>query len=306
MGLNTNKLSKLFAIFFSITLLTSVVLVVSETAFAQDTTAPVGIDFWMSPTVFDPSLGSTDVDFCLTVEDDLSGPDEIILLRINHDPGNVFFQVNNVPFQGVSQGSSEGTACGTVVIAQFAPLGSYSVQMRVRDNVGNQRTIRTGDAGGDQELCDIGPCELTSRLENELPDFDNDGIPDDADNCPDDFNEDQIDSDFDLIGDACDPFPNNPDNEYAQCEEDLAGCLEDPIFSDEDDDGEADSTDLCPNTPPGVEVGGNGCSLSQFCSSINVTTNYGRRVCRRSDWMNDEPLKFRGDCRTSYNGCVPR
>jgi hypothetical protein len=171
-------------------------------AFALDTTAPVGINFWISPVVFDPTVGSTDIDFCLTVEDDLSGPDEIILLRINQSPGNVFFQANNVPFQEVSPGSLEGTACGTMVIAQFAPLGPYSVQIRVRDKVGNQRTIRTGDAGGDQELCDLGPCELISRPENELPDKDNDGIPDDADNCLDDFNDDQADADLDLIGDV--------------------------------------------------------------------------------------------------------
>jgi hypothetical protein len=76
--------------------------------------------------------------------------------------------------------------------------------------------------------------------------------------------------------------------------------------ADSDGDGEADPTDLCPETPIGVGVDGNGCSLSQFCSNIDVSTKYGRKVCRRSDWMNDEPLKSRGDCRTSYNGCIPR
>ncbi len=40
-----------------------------------------------------------------------------------------------------------------------------------------------------------------------LPDSDGDGIPDISDNCPTIFNPDQADSDFDFVGDACDPTP---------------------------------------------------------------------------------------------------
>ena len=36
-------------------------------------------------------------------------------------------------------------------------------------------------------------------------DTDNDGINDDIDNCPNDFNPDQFDNDNDRIGDVCDP-----------------------------------------------------------------------------------------------------
>jgi len=39
---------------------------------------------------------------------------------------------------------------------------------------------------------------------NALADADDDGVPDDIDNCPDVWNPDQLDSDFDDIGDACD------------------------------------------------------------------------------------------------------
>ncbi len=46
-------------------------------------------------------------------------------------------------------------------------------------------------------------------------------VADVADNCPDDANANQDDSDLDLIGDVCDPFPFDRDNEQAQCEEDL-------------------------------------------------------------------------------------
>jgi hypothetical protein len=37
-------------------------------------------------------------------------------------------------------------------------------------------------------------------------DGDGDGVPDDIDNCPDTFNPDQFDSNWDGVGDACDPF----------------------------------------------------------------------------------------------------
>jgi len=41
-------------------------------------------------------------------------------------------------------------------------------------------------------------------------DNDGDGIANDQDNCPDDYNPDQSDIDGDGIGDVCDPCPNSP------------------------------------------------------------------------------------------------
>ena len=52
-------------------------------------------------------------------------------------------------------------------------------------------------------------------------DTDGDGILDGFDNCPDDVNPGQEDADLDQIGDACDPFPDDPSNDLAQCEVDL-------------------------------------------------------------------------------------
>lgn len=58
-------------------------------------------------------------------------------------------------------------------------------------------------------------------------DSDGDGILDGFDNCPDDSNAGQEDFDLDEIGDLCDPFPDDSNNEVAQCNVDLGIVIED-------------------------------------------------------------------------------
>ena len=72
---------------------------------------------------------------------------------------------------------------------------------------------------------------------------------------------------------------------------------------DADSDGEADSTDACPDTRQGVEVDQAGCSQEQFCSPIT-----GRAACRFADWKNDEPVARQPrDCTFERWGrCVAR
>ena len=299
-------------------------LCISLNASAQeDVTPPVLLDFTISPTVFDASAADVVLNWCLTAKDDLSGLDRMIIINV----GRVDIPGQGLPGQFSSSGPAfspvgtlEGMICGTLLIPQYAPLGRYIVTFLLRDRVDNRLTASHPDCcqpgsfpvpPGEVNLCTIGVCELENRLSGELPDRDNDLIPDDADNCPDNPNTGQEDSDLDLIGDVCDSFPNDRDNEQAQCESDLAVCLENQVFSDSDDDGEADSTDLCPETPPDTEVDSDGCSLLQFCSAIDANSNYGRKICRSIDWKNDEPLENKGDCETVRQGfsdfsCVPR
>ena len=52
------------------------------------------------------------------------------------------------------------------------------------------------------------PDAMTMTPDAAVPDGDNDGAPDGADNCPDVANADQADSDNDGLGDACDAEPN--------------------------------------------------------------------------------------------------
>ncbi len=87
-------------------------------------------------------------------------------------------------------------------------------------------------------------------------DTDIDGHADPCDNCPDDFNPDQVDSDQDGVGDACDGCPNTPSGEHA----DINGCACSQL--DDDGDGIDNCLDACPETPPGAPVGTHGCPLT--------------------------------------------
>jgi hypothetical protein len=72
-------------------------------------------------------------------------------------------------------------------------------------------------------LCSIGTCEIINRSATGVPDFDTDGTPDDADNCPDHFNADQDNRDFDLFGDACDLCPDYRTRENADFDDNGIG-----------------------------------------------------------------------------------
>jgi hypothetical protein len=104
-----------------------------------------------------------------------------------------------------------------------------------------------GKSGGD-----IGPMSEAALNKMRL-DSDNDGIPDDVDQCPDipedrDGFQDEdgcpdFDNDNDGIYDAQDKCPNDPEDYDGFQDED--GCS-DP---DNDGDGIPDKMDKCPNTP---------------------------------------------------------
>ncbi len=78
----------------------------------------------------------------------------------------------------------------------------------------------------------------TALITNPCPDSDGDGLSDDLDNCPFDFNPVQADSDTDDVGDICDVCPDDPD----------------PGQEDQDTDGVGDTCDNCPAVSnPGQE-----------------------------------------------------
>lgn len=102
-------------------------------------------------------------------------------------------------------------------------------------------------------------------------DGDGDGIADDEDNCPHNFNPDQGDLDNDGFGDVCDPCPEDPN----KTEPGICGCGVSDM--DSDGDGVADCNDNCPNDPEN-DVDGDGvcgnvdnCPTSELCETVIIS-----------------------------------
>lgn len=121
-------------------------------------------------------------------------------------------------------------------------------------------------------------------------DSDGDGIDDDLDNCPDDANPDQIDTDGDGEGDACDP---DDDGDGVNDESDLCdGSNMDPtVFIDGCDSGISNFID------------GDGCSISDLIAEIAAgASNHGNFTSEVSRLLNE--LKAAGIISGSDKGAI--
>jgi hypothetical protein len=130
--------------------------------------------------------------------------------------------------------------------------------------------------------------EGSSSADQCVPDIDGDSIADDSDNCPLDANTDQVDTDWDTLGNACDPDDDNDQ----QTDVDEISCGSDPLdetslspdndgdFSpdcvddDDDNDGVLDTDDSCPfEDATGLDADIDGCidnfaGLADFIGSL--------------------------------------
>ena len=184
---------------------------------------------------------------------------------------------------------SSGSYFDVDTMAEFSmtwSLDSGFIRMTVSDLDGAVFDRKLGVlSGGPVEVstkffhddADVGADYIASMLyliSTDDTDTDEDGVPDDIDNCPADANTDQGDSDGDGVGDACsdgdsgdtdsdgdgvidseDPFPYD-ETESADSDEDGVGDSADAFPNDaaeqfdSDEDGVGDNSDLCPLVAP--------------------------------------------------------
>jgi serine protease len=159
-------------------------------------------------------------------------------------------------------GDGEGDACdpdddgdGAADASDTCPLVANADQADADgDGLGDACDDSDGDGAADAlDECPLDPAN----------DADADGFCADLDDCPLTPNADQLDTDVDGAGDACDPDDDGDGvvDALDRCPLDAA----DACHADVDADGVDDAGDACPDTAAGAAVDGAGCSVPQRC-----------------------------------------
>jgi len=142
--------------------------------------------------------------------------------------------------------------CSVAVSGDTAVIGAYCDDHARGTDAGSAHIFDLGcdpDNDDDGILDDADNCPWDHNPLQE--DADTDGVGDVCDNCPSDYNPLQEDADTDGVGNACDACPNDPANDV-----DLDGVCGDvdncpwdynPVQEDADTDGVGDLCDNCPS-----------------------------------------------------------
>jgi hypothetical protein len=132
-------------------------------------------------------------------------------------------------------------------------------------------TIRGTNACGDAFISL--PVELVVLVD---PDRDDDGIPNQFDNCPDVFNPDQADDDNDGIGDRCEIVDDTDfDNDGTPDNTDNCPAFANADQSDIDGDGRGDACDNCPETANPNQADSNNDFVGDACTTNDDTDGDG-------------------------------
>lgn len=276
-----------------------------------DVTGPVPTLLWMNAH---GALGSNGQDLWLT--DDgrhiyyaMGGGNGI---AANYDIGQIETATMGVngsfvtgPYPREIVTSPDGRFAYAVHTSGHIDVWDATTYLKIREypTVGEGRELFVDRTGGYLlAAMDATLLVMTAEGLGEVTDTDGDGVDDRYDDCPTVANPDQSNVDGDAHGDACDPFPTEP-NDHAAClasVADLSGTVAGleaeletlrPQVEDADDDGVPNALDQCADTVGRAVVDASGCAWDQFCA-----TTMDRRFCRLLDWRNDEPRRPR-DCR---------
>ncbi len=110
---------------------------------------------------------------------------------------------------------------------------------------------------------------------NVFCDDDSDGIANEIDNCPTNYNPDQANNDGDSKGNVCDNCPNNSNSDQADLDGDGVG---DVCDTDRDGDSISNSNDNCPNKYNPNQLDTDNDGIGDVCDPIDNNAKYDLRL----------------------------
>ncbi|APG61027.1 thrombospondin type 3 repeat-containing protein [Christiangramia salexigens] len=150
---------------------------------------------WVNCGAYTKSLGtSTEATSIL-----LNFSDEIVYFNV--DLLSVGWQTSKITLTAYSDLDSQGSIIQTISTPDLVGFYSCSELTLEAEGMRSIEITSSGDHPNNAKLLEINYCTN--------PDSDDDGILDNEDNCPEDYNESQSDFDGDGIGDVCDDDDDN-------------------------------------------------------------------------------------------------
>ena len=244
---------------------------------------------WCANTVDDADSEGCSADQKNTSHSNYNYTNPIAVIKLNLDncpniQGNSTSALdssgNIVPYYGCLDSDGDGREDGTDAF----PEDSTQLADTDGDGWGDNQN------GNDPDACpyDFGVINGTKPngdpgigcpIIGEEEDEDNDGVPDEFDDCDgteEDHEVDEIgcseyqkDDDLDSVSNALDSCPNTPISELA----DSIGCSESQREIDSDNDGIFDPYDVCPGTEEGLIIDLDGCAPNQLDSDNDGVTD---------------------------------